>query len=78
MAELVDGKGRKGDVEERYHLVAHGVGIELAPYRILHPRVGHQNPPGTDGSAQAREPSGCQVEAWRNLLPAKIHHSHEG
>ena len=78
VAELVDGKRREGYVEERYHLVAHGVRIELATNGILHPCIGHQNPPGGNRCAQACEPCGGEMEAGRDLLPAEEHHGHEG
>ena len=78
MAELRDGEGRKGHLGERHHLIAHGVRIEFATHGILHPRVGHEDPPGGDRCSQTCEPGGGEVEAWRYLLPAEIHHSHEG
>ena len=78
MAELIDGKRRERHIEERHHLVAHRVGIELTTHGILHPGVGNQNPPGGDGGTQTREPGGSQVEARRHFLPAEIHNSHKG
>ncbi len=78
MAELTHGEGGEGDVGKRHHLIAHRVGIELTAHGILHPGVGHEDPPGGDGRTQAREPGGGEVEARRHLLPAEIHHGHEG
>ena len=78
MAEFHDSKGREGHIEERHHLVTHGIGIELTAHRTLHPGIGHQNPPGRNRGSQSRQPRGSQVEALGNLVPAEIHHSHEG
>ena len=78
MAELVDGKRRQGHFRERHHLMAHGIGIELTPHGILHPRVGHENPPCRDGGSQSGEPGGSEMESGRHLLPSEIHHRHEG
>ena len=46
MGELVDGEWRECHIQEGGHLEAHGVGIKFLPYRILHPGVGYENPPG--------------------------------
>ena len=78
MEKLVDGKRRKGHVEEAGHLVAHGVGVEFAAHGILHPGVGHQNPPGRNRGTKTGEPRRGQMETRRHLLPAEIHHSDEG
>ena len=76
--KLVDGKGRQGYIDEARHLVAHGVGIELAAHGILHPRVGDENPPCRDGGTQTSEPCRGEVEATRHLLPAEIHDGNKG
>ena len=78
VAELVDGKGRECHIQKRYHLVAHGVGVELATHGILHPSIGYQNPPSRNGGPQTGEPGGGEVEAARHLVPSKIHHGHKG
>ena len=78
VTELTHGKRREGHLQERHHLVAHRVGIELTAHGILHPRIGHENPPSRNGSTQAGEPGRCQVEALRDLVPTKVHHGHEG
>ena len=77
MEELVDGHRRSGYGPEVHHLVASSIRVELHPHRILHPRIGHQYPPGRDGGAQARQPRGGQVEAAAHLLPAEEHHGNE-
>lgn len=46
MEELDYGCGRKGYGHEIDHFVAHGHGVELHADGVLHPGVGHQNPPG--------------------------------
>ena len=78
MTELHHGEGREGYVEERDHLVAHGLGVELTPHGALHPGIGHENPPSRDGGAQAGQPRAGQVEAFRHFVPAEIHDGHEG
>ena len=78
MEELVDGKGRQCHVQETDHLVAHGVRIEGTAYRILHPCVSYQNPPGRDGSTNTCQPCSSQMEAWRYLLPTEKHHGDKG
>ena len=65
MEKLVDGKRREGHVNETGHLVAHGVGIERAADGVLHPSVGHENPPRGDGGTEAREPRGHAARAAR-------------
>ena len=76
--ELIDCDRRQCHVEEGGHLVAHGVGVELLAYRMLHPRVGHENPPGGNCGAERREPCGGKVEALADLVPAKEHDGNEG
>ena len=63
VAELADGKRRECYLKERHHLVTHGVRIELAAHRTLHPGISHKNPPCRDGGSQACQPGGGQVEA---------------
>ena len=45
---------------------------------MLHPRVGHQNPPGRDGGTQSSQPRRGQMEALANLVPSEEHHGHKG
>ncbi len=78
VAKLMDGEGRERHLGEARHLIAHGVGVECASHGVLHPCVGHENPPCRDGGAKAGEPRGGEVEATRHLLPAEEHHGHEG
>ena len=78
MGKLVDGEWRECHIQERGHLEAHGVGIEFLTYRILHPGVGYENPPGRNGGTKSREPGGGKVEAPAHLIPAEEHHGHEG
>ena len=44
MGELIDRYGREEYVPEGGHLVADGVDVEGAAYRILHPGVRYQDP----------------------------------
>ena len=43
--------------------------------RILHPCVSDQDPEGGKSSADNRQPSGGEMEAFANLVPAKKHNS---
>ena len=78
MKKLINCKRREGHVGERGHLIAHRIGIERTSYRILHPGVGHKDPPGRDRGTQTRQPRRREVEARTHLLPAKEHHGNEG
>ena len=78
VAELVDGKGLEGHAEEVHHLVADGLGVEVHARGVLHPAVGHENPPSRDRCAEAGEPSGGQVEAFADLAPTEEHEGDEG
>ena len=78
MEELVDGERREGNLGKACHLVAHGVGIELATHRILHPCVGDEYPPCRNGGSKSGEPCGGEVESARHFLPAEVHHGDEG
>ena len=53
VAELVHGERGEGDGGEARHLEAHRVGVELLADGILHPTVGHENPPRRDGGTEA-------------------------
>ena len=44
MEKFVDGNRRECHREEVGHHVAHLLRVKLHAYRILHPRVGHENP----------------------------------
>ena len=63
MTEFHHGKRRQSHIEERHHLVAHRIRVELAAHRILHPGIGHENPPGRDGCAESCEPGGGEMES---------------
>ena len=69
--------GRERHCPEVGHLVAHGLGVEGAAHRVLHPRVGNKNPQCRDARAQGGEPCRGKVELGRHLLPAKEHHGDE-
>ena len=58
---------------EIHHLVADCFGIELHAHRMLHPGIGHQNPPGRNRSPDAGEPGRSQMKAFAYLVPAKEH-----
>ena len=77
MKELIDSHRRKRNSHKVDHLVAYGVRIELHAYRMLHPRIGNQNPPGRNRSSQAREPGWNEVESLAHLVPSKEHDSNK-
>ena len=77
MEKLVDSHGRQRHFGKARHLIAHGVGIELATYGILHPRICHENPPSRNSGSYARKPCGSKMESARHLLPSEEHDSHE-
>ena len=77
MEELIDSHRRSGHRPEVNHLVTGGIGIELHTYRILHPGIRHQNPPGGDSSTKSRKPGRSQVETFAYLVPTEEHHSNE-
>ena len=78
MQELIDRHGREGHGRERTHLVADRFEVEVAAHGVLHPGVGHQNPPGREVGADGREPRGGEVEAFGDLVPAEEHDGDEG
>ena len=63
---------------EIHHFVAHGLRVELHAHGVLHPSVGHENPPGRERGSQSREPGGSEVEAGAHLFPAEEHDGDEG
>ena len=76
--EFVDCEGLEGNCKEIHHLIAHCVGIEVHSRGVLHPTVGHQNPPCGKRSSKASEPSRSKMEAFTNLTPAKEHEGYKG
>ena len=77
MIELVYGKRREGNIGERDHLITHGVGIELASDRILHPAVRDKNPPCAYRGSQSRQPCRREMESPAYFLPAEEHDGNE-
>ena len=73
MGELIDRYGREEYVPEGGHLVADGVDVEGAAYRILHPGVRYQDPEGRQIGADGREPGGGEMEASADAVPAEEH-----
>ena len=78
VAEFVDRERLESYAEEVHHLVAHGVGIEVHARGMLHPAVGHEDPPSRDGRPQAGEPGRGEVEAFADFAPAEEHEGDEG
>ena len=72
--ELVDRHRRKHYVPERGHLLTGGLDVERRADGRLHPCVGYQNPQRREIGADGRDPSGCQMKAFRYLVPAEKHH----
>ena len=54
-----------------------GVGVELHAYRVLHPRVGDENPDGRNRSTDTREPGGREVCFLAHLVPSEEHDGEE-
>ena len=77
VAEFVDRERLESYAEEVHHLVAHGVRIEVHARGMLHPAVGHEDPPSRDGCTQAGEPGGGEVEAFADFTPAEEHEGDE-
>jgi hypothetical protein len=77
MGELIDRYGREEYVPEGGHLVADGVDVEGAAYRILHPGVRYQDPEGRQIGADGREPGGGEMEASADAVPAEEHDGYE-
>ena len=46
-------------------------------YRILHPRIGDQDPKGGKSCSYDRQPGGSQVEAFAHLVPTEKHHGYK-
>ena len=77
MKKLVNRHRRKQHIPERGHLLAGRFGVEGRSDRILHPRVGHQNPQRRQVRADGRQPGRRKVKTSGHLIPAEKHHGDE-
>ena len=76
MEELVDSRSRE-QCPEIIHHIAHLRRVELHSYRILHPRVGHENPKRGNRGSYGRKPRGGKMETLAHAPPAEKHHGNE-
>ena len=71
--ELIDCYRRGSHRPKINHLITDSVRIEFHAYRMLHPCVGNENPPGRNRSSQSRQPGGSQVETFTYFSPSEKH-----
>ena len=76
--ELYDSHRIEHQRPEVHHFVTHRVGIERHTHRMLHPRVGYQNPYGRDAGSDTGHPSSEQVCLLAYLVPSEEHDGEEG
>ena len=77
MEKLVHSHGVERNFKEIVHHIAHLGRVEAHSNRILHPRVGHQNPQSRQRHAGCRKPCGGKVEALAHTVPAEEHYCHK-
>ena len=77
MHKLRHGCAGKCHIGKTNHLVAHRFGVKAHTYGVLHPSVGHENPPSGNRGAQAGKPRRRQVKLAAYFVPTKEHHGNK-